>query len=164
MKRQKQILCVLLRLIAICVAFNCIRSSISEVLDALLRMSESSRKASLYLSLALWIVVVVACYVIWQRPQPIAEWLLKDIQDTSDDDGSPDRWFALGCALIGIWAISISFPNAIIEIAWLAGSPKSYNVIMLVKTISDVLQVFIGLVLSLGWKQILSIIIRARDL
>lgn len=78
----------------------------------------------------LWAVVAVA---LWNFPQVVARKLLSQNDSARAPDSgrsSVENWFAVGCALIGIWLIVSSFPSLVANISnsWPSLNPGGFGV------------------------------------
>ena len=68
---------------------------------------------TLALGIVLTLIWMAVAAVLWHFPQAVAHKLLSldDSAREPDSDRSPaENWFAVGCALIGIWLIVSSLP------------------------------------------------------
>ena len=60
--------------------------------------------------------VVVVVLVLWFFPRTVAKGLLDAKDLTTSETASPDTWFAVGCALIGIWLIVPALASVIYDL------------------------------------------------
>jgi hypothetical protein len=69
------------------------------------------------LAFAVLVTVIVAGLVLglWSFPLMIARRLLTSVPTDQASAGSPDRWLAMGCALIGLWTLTTTSPTLIYD-------------------------------------------------
>ena len=62
------------------------------------------------------ILVVALVLFLWFFPRTVAKGLL-DVKSVPAEPASPDTWFAVGCALIGIWLIVPALASVIYRLS-----------------------------------------------
>ena len=121
-----QTLAVVVRLFAIWLAIFVVRAGPSFYRDtALLRDSAASAAA-----IAIAAVLILFVLFLWFFPRTVARALLNEHNVTpSAEPASPDTWFAVGCALLGLWLMVPSLGSLIwrISVIYLAQRDPSLD-------------------------------------
>jgi len=103
--KPHQIVAVALRLVAVWLGIGVLRS-----LPSFYITGPSGAPGRSY-ALLLSAVPVVFAAVLWFSPLTIAKKLVTRDTEGVPDPASPDRWLAMGCALIGLWVLSTAIPK-----------------------------------------------------
>jgi hypothetical protein len=104
-----QTIAVALRLVAVWLGIGVLRSLPSFYITG---STDAPGRAYALLLTALTAVLAV---VVWCFPFSIAQKLLQREAADVPAAASPDTWFAMGCALIGLWILSTAIPKLIYD-------------------------------------------------
>src|SRR5512132_3348108 len=97
----QQTIAVLVRLFAIWLAIYFAR-----MLPAFyIQMVETGDSNATVIAVVVAVLIVVALLILWFFPRTIGGALLGSTPPLVTESASPDTWFAIGCALIGLWLI-----------------------------------------------------------
>ena len=97
----QQTIAILVRLFAIWLAIYFAR-----MLPAFYeQMVETNDPNATAIAVVVAVLIAVALLVLWFFPRTIGGALLSSAPPLVTESASPDTWFAIGCALIGLWLI-----------------------------------------------------------
>lgn len=121
-----QTLAVAVRLFAIWLAIYFARTAPAFYRETL-RVDDSAGSVGVILVSTLMVVVVL---FLWFFPRTVAKGLLDAKSLPAAEPASPDTWFAVGCALIGIWLIVPALASVIyrLSVLYLAQRDTSLDV------------------------------------
>ena len=104
-----QVLAVAIRLFAIGLGMSTLR-----MLPSLLFQGDEFRSGRVYAAFLVALTIVVAL-ALWFFPRLIAGKLLASTSE-KDASVSADTWFAMGCALVGLWTLTYAVPGLVREV------------------------------------------------
>ena len=104
-----QAVALMVRLFAIWLAIFIARSAPSFVREAS-RTNDSMVTAAIFGTTILAVLVII---VLWFFPKTIARGLLDSTASSTPTPSTPDTWFAVGCALIGLWLFAPALASLI---------------------------------------------------
>ena len=104
----RQIVAVALRIFAVWLGLQALQS-----IPALVAKSEAPGFTYASFLFALTAAIVVA---LWFFPGTIAGKLLPSPTTPPDPAPSPDTWLAMGCALLGMWTLTVTIPRLVTEV------------------------------------------------
>ena len=114
-------------------------------------------------------IVAVAFLILWFFPSNIAKGILpaETISNSNLAPVSPDRWFAVGASLLGLWLVADAIP-ALVRFIFLGllsnrlTSPIYHDESIYLNVIYYVTELAIGLYLLLGAKGLRSLVMKVR--
>lgn len=97
----QQTIAVLVRLFAIWLGIYFVRM-LPAFYDQMLETGDSNATV---IAAVVAVLIAVALLLLWFFPRTIGGALLGSAPPLSTESASPDTWFAIGCALIGLWLL-----------------------------------------------------------
>jgi hypothetical protein len=82
------------------------------------------------IAVAITALITAFILLIWFFPHTIARALLGSSAPMATESASPDTWFAVGCALIGLWLIMPALSSLLYQLSILYLSQRMANVDM----------------------------------
>ena len=116
-----QTIAVAARLVAIWLAIYVARTAPSLFREAA-KANDTSFTAVMAASTALMVLLILC---LWLFPRTVARGLLSSDRIGPDEPSSPDMWFAVGCALIGIWMIVPAVTSIIYNLSILFAAQRT---------------------------------------
>ncbi len=102
-----QTIAVAIRLFAIWLAVYLLRTAPEFFLQA----QEDGEQLALVIPVGISILSVLLLAILWLFPRSIAKGLLSGSGEPTASSYSPDRWFAVGCSLLGLWLMTQAIPG-----------------------------------------------------
>ena len=107
-----QTIAVAIRLFAVWLAIYAGRTAPSFYRE-LVRMNDSAGSA---IVIGISLLIVIFILYLWFFPKTVARGLLDSNSAAPVEAASPDTWFAVGCALLGLWLIVPALANLIYDL------------------------------------------------
>lgn len=102
-----QIVAVGIRLFAICLGISALR-----MIPTLVTSGGDERPGAVY-AWFLFALLGAICMILWIFPRLVSGKIVGPNVEPTDSTPVPDKWLAVGCALIGLWVLSSSLPALI---------------------------------------------------
>lgn len=151
-----QTIVVGIRIFAIWLVLNAVNPMFFSLFEIARNTSASALSLTFLLSP---VVSILAGLAFWCFPQAIAGKLFPHEGDAAVHDSNAalaDAWLAVGCALIGVWAVVTSLPSLVQDIvAW-------PSVHLPVFGIYEIVRFLLGVCLILGASRLRTIVRRAQ--
>ena len=161
----KQIVALAIRLFVIWTAINLLRQLPGAVTFFRGNLQDTLALTCLMVGLA---SMVGICLALWFFPLTIAGKLLPGSDTPPTQGAAPEQWFAVGCSLIGVWALASSLPFVVlyyVPLLHYAGSTEgrfAWDLLAVLDFARALGESLLGLYLLLGAKGLRGLIDWAR--